>query len=138
MKAFDDIPDALAHALDLGKRGHGYIINIMASDDAEQGRAATVQVIAERMVFGTNEAGLALHLPFDPACGEFEELVRFLDMDLSRVFAEYKSDGIPCFVATFGTDADLAHRTIRYVLARTYGYSPSAEVACELYDEGRL
>jgi len=71
VEAFDDIPEALAYAVDtLASKGHGYIVNILGSDDAEQGRAATVQLVAEGMVFDTEEAGLALHLPFDPASGQ--------------------------------------------------------------------
>lgn len=138
MEAFDDIADALAYTVDLAGKGHGYIVNILGADEAEQGQAATVQVIAKGMIFGTEESGLALHLPFDPACGQFEHLVRFLDMDVSGLFTEYKFQGIPCFVATFGTDAELAHNAIRYVLAKTFGYPPSAEFTCQVYDEGPL
>jgi hypothetical protein len=111
---------------------------VLGPNEARAGRAATVQVVAQDAVFGDGQSGLTLHLPFDPASGQFDHLVRFLDMDLSRLFTEYKFKGIPCFVATFGTDVDLAHNAILYVLGRTFGYPPSTDFTCNVYDEGAL
>lgn len=138
-RSFDSIPDALYFTVTmLIANGHGFIVNVLGPKEAEAGHAATLQVVAQGMVFGDGESGLALHLPFDVLSGEFEHLVEFLDLDASILFSEYKFNGIPCFVAPFGTNVDLAHKVILHVLAKVFGYHPSTAFACTAYDEGPL
>lgn len=115
---------------------HGYIINVLGSEQAEAGRAATLQVVTQDMITGDGEAGLSVHPPFDPQCGQFDSLVRFLDVELATPISEYQFRGIPCFFAIFGSDAERADQAILQVLVQVFGYSPAAEFACEVYDEG--
>jgi len=139
MEAFDNIKEALDYAVHtLIANGRGYIINVLGSEEAQLGRATTLQVIAQHVVMGDGEAGLAVHLPFDPQSGQFKALVRFLDTELATPIREYKYGGIPCFVATFGTNAERAYRAILHLLVEVYGYSPAAHFACEVHDEGPL
>ena len=138
-RSFDSIPAALYFTVNLLiAHGHSFIINVLGPKEAEAGDAATVQVVAQGLVFGDGESGLTLHLPFDILSGEFEHLVEFLDMDASILFAEYRFKGIPCFVAPFGMNVELAHKAILHVLARVFGYHPSTTFACMVYDEGSL
>jgi hypothetical protein len=117
---------------------HGYIINVLGSEQAAVGRAATLQVVAQDMITGDGEAGLSVHLPFDPQSGQFNSLVRFLDAELATPISEYQFRGIPCLFAKFGSDAERADRAILQILVQVFGYSPAAEFACEVHDEGPL
>jgi hypothetical protein len=139
IEAFDNIKNALDYTVQtlIAKR-RGYIVNVLGSEEAKAGRAATVQVVAQDMVLGNGEPGLAVHLPFDPQSGQFPGLVRFLETELAAPISEYKYKGIPCFFATFGTEVDRADRAILQLLVQVTGYSPSAEFACEVHDEGPL
>jgi hypothetical protein len=138
-RSFGSIEDALYYTINmLMANGHGFIVNVLGPKEAEAGRACTVQVVAQGMALGDGESGLALHLPFDPSCGEFGHLAEFLHMDASALFAEYKFNGIHCFVAPFGTNVDLAHKAILYVLAKVFGYVPSTAFTCAVFDDGPL
>jgi hypothetical protein len=117
---------------------HGYIINVLGSEQAVVGRAATLQVVAQDMITNDGEAGLSVHMPFDPQCGQFDSLVHFLDAELATPISEYRFRGIPCFFATFGGDAERADRAILQILVQVFDYSPTAEFACEVHDEGPL
>lgn len=129
----------MAHTVDnLIATGHGYIINVLGSEEAKVGRAATVQVVAQDMIVGDGSPGLAVHIPFDPQSGQFDRLVRFLETELATPISEYKHKGIPCFFATFGTDVNRGDRAILQILVQVFGYAPSATFACEVYDEGPL
>ncbi len=117
---------------------HGYIVNVLGAKEAEIGLATTVQVVAQGMILNDDNPGLAIHLPFDKKSGQHELLIRFLELELAVKLKEQDYKGIPCYFATFGTDIDHADRVILQVLVQLYGYKPSAEFACEVYDEGPL
>ena len=139
MERFNSIRAALNFTVEnLVAKQHGYIINVLGSEQAEAGRAATLQVVAQDMITGDGESGLSMHLPFDPQSGQFDSLIRFLDAELATPISEYQFRGFPCFFAKFGNDIERADRAILQVLVQVFGYSPAAEFACEVSDEGPL
>src|ERR1035438_6594536 len=77
MEPFDEIKAALDYTVNtLVAHRRGYIINVFGSEEADAERAATLQVVAQHMILRDGHPGLAVHLPFDPQCGEFQDLVR--------------------------------------------------------------
>ena len=100
--------------------------------------AATVQVVALGMVQKNETLGLTLHLPYDTVSGQLEQLERFVELELAVDFQRQDFSGIPCYLATFGTDIDKADRVILQLMVQLYGYSPAARYFCEVYDEGSI
>jgi len=100
--------------------------------------AATVQVVALGMVQKNETLGLTLHLPYDKESGQHEQLERFVDLELAVDFQRQDFNGIPCYLATFGTDIDKADRVILQLMVQLYGYSPAARDFCEVHDKGSI
>lgn len=137
MQTFDSIETALAFVVKtLIPIGHGYIVNVVGPKEAEANKAATVQVVAQHMVYHDGNYGLTLNLPFDPSSGEFAHLVEFMGTSIRQLCDEYKSQGIPCFTIRFGTDVDAAARMVKFILSEVYGYKGETAFKCEVYDEG--
>jgi hypothetical protein len=134
---FDNIEEAFQFVVKrLVPKKHCYIVNVRGPGEIAKAHAATVQVVAENMVYENGEVGLTVHLPFDPASGTFQELVKFVGTDLTDVCDEYKYDGIPCFALRVGTDVWMAEKVLRFILLHVYGYGNLARFECEVYDEG--
>ena len=134
---FDSIEEALQHVVDrVIPERHGYIINVRGPNEIIESHAATVQVVAENMVYENGEVGLTIHLPFDPSWGEFRHLVEFVGSDFEEYCDEYKYDGIPCFALRVGSDVLMAEKVLRFLLRSVYGYGNLAGFECEVHDEG--
>jgi hypothetical protein len=84
------------------------------------------------------EAGLTIHLPFDPTSGVTEELLCFLEWPLRYFFDRYVWSGIPCFALRLGNDVATAERVIMLLLIDVYGYTTGTEFECELSDLGAI
>lgn len=136
---FDNIEEALQFVVTrLVPNGHCYIVNVLGPNEAAKSHACTVQVVAENMVYENGEVGLTIHLPFDPASGEFRHLADFVGTDLTNYCDEYKQDDIPCFALRVGSDVVLAEKVLRFILLHVYGYKNLAGFECEVHDEGPL
>jgi len=136
-KVFDNIEEALRFVVErLIPTRHCYIVNVRGPNEIAKSHAATVQVVAENMVYENGEVGLSIHLPFDPASGEFQHLAEFVGTDLQEYCDEYRYDDIPCFALRVGTDVLLAEKVLRFILLHVYGYRNLAGFECEVYDEG--
>jgi hypothetical protein len=134
---FDNIEEALRFVADrLIPRRRAYIVNVRGPSEIAESHAATVQVVAENMVYKNGEVGLTIHLPFDPSSGEFRHLAEFLGTDLTEYCDEYKQDDIPCFALRVGTDTLMAEKALRFILLNVYGYNNLAGFECEVHDEG--
>ena len=134
---FDNIEEAFQFAVGkLVPRNHCYIIDVRGPSEIAESKAATVQVVAENMVYENGAVGLTIHLPFDPTSGTFQELVKFVGTDLAERWNEFKYDGIPCFALRVGTDVLMAEKVLRFILLHVYGYGNLAGFECEVFDEG--
>src|SRR5262249_13098924 len=139
MQTFNTIESALAFVVkSLIPIGHGYVVNVVGPNESEANRAATIQVVAQHMVFEDLTSGLTLNLPFDPSSGEFAHLVEFIGSSISDLCDEYKWEGVPCFALRFGTNVDIAVKAIRFVLAEVYGYRGVTTFKCEVFGEGPI
>jgi len=137
MKAFDNLQKALEYTVKtLIPKDHAYIINVVGPIEAAANQTATVQVVAQHMIYENKDCGLTLNLPFDPASGEFTHLVKFMGSSFSGFCDEYTYDGIPCFALRFGTNVDVATKVITFLLNEVYGYKEPTTFNCEVYDEG--
>jgi len=117
---------------------HAYIVAITGPREIKENQACTVQLVPEHYVYQDRRLGMTLHLPFDPASGEFAHLVEFVGAKLDHICDEYKCDGIPCFAIRLGTDVVLAEKVVRFVLQRVYDYPALDGFEYEVYDEGTL
>lgn len=138
---FDNLEDALHFVvIHLVPKRHSYIINVRGPNEIARSSAATVQIVAENMVFKNGDAGLTVHLPFDPASGEFQHLVEFLgtDLELKDYCYEYTYDGIPCFAILAGENVLMAEQVLRFILLHVHGYQNLGGFEYEVYDEGAI
>ena len=138
MTEFHDIRSALEYTVGtLIPNRRTFIVGILGPKEAKQNYACSVQVVAESMVFGNDERGLTLNLPFDPTCRqEKRRLKRFRATAISARFTEYDFGGIPCYAMQFGTDVDLALKVLQAVLKDAWGYPASTAFECHVSDEG--
>src|SRR4051812_7139611 len=121
MHTFDSIETALAFVVrTLIPVSHSYIVNVIGPKEAEANEAATVQVVAQHMVYHDGNYGLTLDLPFDPSSGEFAHLADFMGTSIRHLCDEYTYQGIPCFAFRFGTDIDTAARVVKFILSEVY------------------
>jgi hypothetical protein len=139
MNAFSTLEAALDFTVrTLIPKKHTYNINAIAPKNADGNEPVEVQVVAQHMIFEDRTCGLTLNLPFDPSSGEFTHLVEFMGLAISDLCDEYKWDGIPCFALRFGTNAEVAAKATRYVLAEVYGYTELDGFKYEVHDEGAI
>ena len=62
----------------------------------------------------------------------------YLESAYHSYLDEYTVDQIPCFALRFGTDAEVAAKVIRFLLAEVYGYKAPTTFECEVHDEGEV
>jgi len=134
---FDNIEEALQFVVErLIPKGHCCIVNVLGPNEAAKSHACTVQVVAEHMIYQNGEVGLTVHLPFDPASGEFRHLAEFVGTDLTYYCDEYKQDDIPCFALRVASNVLLAEKALRFLFLHVYGYKNLIGFECEVHDAG--
>lgn len=136
---FDNLQDALHYVADeFIAKDRSYVINIQGPREIAARRAATIQAVAEHVVFENRRPGFTIHLPFDTASGEFQHLIEFVGTRLDEQCEEYKYQGIPCFALRVGADVLLAERVLRFILRQVYDYPSLAGFEYEICDEGAI
>ena len=137
MQIFHDIRSALEYTVrELIAARHTFIINIRGPREVKRQLACTVQVIAESMIFDSDERGLTLDLPFTAEMRPQHKFPRFAALPEFDSFHYYEFDGIPCFAMCFGTDVDLAESVIKSVLRAVWRYPAGTAFECNVSDEG--
>lgn len=138
MAEFHDIRSALEYTVrELIAARRTYIVNIRGPREIKQGCVCTVQVVAESMIFDTDDRGLTLDVRFVPDTRPQHSFPRFAALPDFDRFDYYEFDGsIPCFAMCFRTDVDLALSVIRQVLSAVWRYPEATEFECDVSDEG--
>ncbi len=123
IEVFTLLEDALEYtAGNLIPDRHSFIINLIGPREQKRAAASTLQIVSEDMVFRNGLVGFTVHLPFDPASGEFQHLVQSIGTPLHFMATEYKYDGVPCFALRLGADTFLTERITRYTLRHVFAY----------------
>ena len=138
MQVFHDIRSALEYTVrELVAARHTFIINIRGPREVKRRWACTVQLVAESMIFDSDERGLTLDLVFDLTSRSAKSRFRkFAAIPFCKQFNTYEFDGMPCFAMRFGTDVDMALTVIQFVLTKLWGYPESTVFECGVSDEG--
>lgn len=137
MEAFGTVAETLAHLFEVlipGRRD--YLIQIFDQDGNEP--APGLQMVSQHSRHEDGEAGLTLHVPFDPALNMSAKLEKFAKTSIYRQFDEYTTGGVPCFGIRFGADRTFAESVLNTLLVDVFECSDLNAFRCRGQDRGKI
>ncbi|MFC2152530.1 hypothetical protein ACFLSE_08385 [Bacteroidota bacterium] len=118
-------------------KNNAFVVSIFHND------TCLVQIVHRSYIEKTRQQfdtfGFALNLSFDTTSQqETEYLEKFKQLDISKKFAPYDWDGIPCYAIDFAIDTKSAAKITALILKDLYGLDESSNLKIEVVNQGKL